>query len=276
MTHDYDAYPTLEVAMSHKYRGHDIRDWEEWRAKHAYPSAAAIPDGADKAMIGRNRDTASLRSKQFLRHLIVADCDQAMLDAIGELANLTRLELEWPTLAGNLSPLTRLAKLRFLSIDSPRKVEDFALLAQLPALRTLMVTNAKHLSDLDWLSGANHLEVIGIEGSINTAQRITSLAPLAGLSGMEAFFGTSLRLIDKDLMPLAQCPRLKFISIARVAKKPVFDALREARPDVTCGWFADRMWGKAGLRAAQAAGHGFCRKRTRGPIIRTERNKEWR
>lgn len=250
MTHDFFAYPTLEVAMSHKYRGHDVRDWEEWRANHAYPSSAAIPDGADKAMVGRDRDAASLRSRQGLRHLIVPDCDQPMLDAIGDLANLTRLELEWPTLASDLSPLTRLTKLRFLSIDSPRKVEDFTLLAKLPSLRTLIVTNAKHLSDLEWLRGADHLQVIGIEGSINTAQTIASLAPLAGLQGMEAFLGTSLRLLDKDLMPLAQCPRLKFISIARVAKKPAFDALREARPDVTCGWFADGMWGKSGLRAA--------------------------
>lgn len=250
MTHDFDAYPTLEVAMSHKYRGHDLRDWEEWRASHAYPSSAAIPNGADKAMIRRDRDTASLRSKQALRHLIVSDCDQSMLDAIGDLANLTHLELEWPTLASDLTPLTRLAKLRFLSIDSPRKVEDFALLAQLPSLRTLIVTNAKHLSDLEWLRGADHLQVIGIEGSINTAQTVASLSPLAGLAGMEAFLGTSLRLLDKDLMPLAQCPRLKFVNIARVAGKPSFDALRAARPDVMCAWFADRMWRKGGLRAA--------------------------
>jgi hypothetical protein len=51
-------------------------------------------------------------------------------------------------------------------------------------------------------------------------------------------------------MPLATCPKLRFLGIARVAKKPKLDRLRAARPDVTCTWFDDSMWLKPGLRPA--------------------------
>ncbi|MEA1073136.1 hypothetical protein [Sphingomonas sp. LY160] len=248
MTHEFLAHPTLEAALVHKYRGHDIRDWDEWRAHHFYDSADAIPAQATKAQIARIADPAALATKQALRHLIVSNCTQATLAAIGELKRLERLELEWPTLASDLSPLSNLSHLKFLSIDSPRKVTDFAPLARLPRLTTLIIANAKHLSDVEWLRGAHHLQVIGLEGAMDTRQTIDSLMPLSGLQRLEAFLGTSLRLLDQDLTPLATCPRLKLISISRVAKKPEFNALRDQRPDIVCGWFADRLWDGAKLR----------------------------
>jgi hypothetical protein len=244
-------YSTLHAAMNSRYRGHDTRDWQVWRDRHLYASATAIPHEAEKAMIHRAKDNVEgLGERQHLVHLIAGNVDQAMLDDIGQLHGLERLELEWPMLAENLSPLAQLSSLRFLSINSPRKVTDFAVLAAMPNLRTLMIENAKHLASIDWLAGAHHLQVIGIEGAIDNKQTLASLSPLAGLAGLEAFLGTSLRLLDGDLMPLATCPNLRFLGIARVAKKPEFDRLRAARPDVTCTWFDDSMWLKPGLRPA--------------------------
>ena len=83
-----------------------------------------------------------------------------------------------------------------------------------------------------------------------TKQTIATLAPLADHQGLEAFLGTSLRLLDSSLMPLATCPNLNFIGIARVAKKPEFDRLRAARPDIACDWFKDDMWVKTQLKSA--------------------------
>jgi hypothetical protein len=247
---DAIVHPTLPMALNAHYRGHDSRDWEEWRVRHSYENAADIPQDASKALIHRDKaNFAGLGDKQALTHLIAGNVDQPMLEEIVKLERLERLELQWPTLAEDLTPLTRLPRLRFLSIINPRKVTDFSLLATLPSLRTLMIENAKHLTSIDWLAGSHHLNVIGIEGAMDTKQTIAALAPLAGHQGLEAFLGTSLRLLDPSLMPLATCPNLQFIGIARVAKKPEFDRLRAARPDIACNWFKDAMWGKIGLKS---------------------------
>ena len=124
--------------------------------------------------------------------------DQDFLDEIGTLDRLERLELEWPVTASDLSPLRRLTVLRHLSIDSPRNVTDFRPLLELPNLRRLLVANAKHLSDAEWLSGAHHLEVIGLEGSIWTRQRIDNLKPFGGLRLLRGLLLASAQLRDKD------------------------------------------------------------------------------
>ena len=248
---DAIIHPTLNMALNARYRGHQTRDWQEWRERHCYQAAADIPKDAAKALIHRVKGNfAGLGDKLAITHLIAGNVDQPMLQEIGNLERLERLELQWPTMAEDLTPLTRLPRLSFLSIINPRKVTDFAQLVTIPSLRTLMIENAKHLSSIDWLAGSHHLKVIGIEGAMDTKQTIATLAPLAGHQGMEAFLGTSLRLLDSSLAPLATCPNLKFIGIARVAKKPEFDSLRAARPDIACDWFKDAMWGKIGLKSA--------------------------
>lgn len=246
---DAIVHPTLTMALNSRYRGHDTRAWDEWRERHYYQNAADIPRDASKALIHRGKgNVAGLGEKQAITHLIAGNVDQPMLDDIANLERLERLELEWPTLAEDLTPLTRLHRLSFLSIINPRRVTDFSHLGKVPSLRTLIIENAKHLSSIDWLAGSHHLKVIGIEGAMDTKQTIATLAPLTGHRGLEAFLGTSLRLLDPSLMPLATCPNLKFIGIARVAKKQEFDRLRAARPDIACDWFVDAMWGKIGLK----------------------------
>lgn len=89
--------------------------------------------------------------------------------------------------AKNLTPLLRLGKLTFLSIDSPRHIAGFRPLLELPALRTRIITNPKKMTDLEWLDGAHHLEVIGIDGGMWSPYKIPTLQPLAGLR-----FGRSL------------------------------------------------------------------------------------
>ena len=252
MQNEMSTFPTLGMALNARYRGHDDRDWQEWQAKHFYRDASVVPGDADRVWLGRESKLShrGLAEKQAIRHLIVGNADQACLEEIGQLQDLERLELEYPMLAADLSPLLDLPRLRHLSIDSPRKLADFSPLLQLPALRTLILTNAKKMTDLEWLSSAHHLEVLGIEGGMWSTMTIPSLSPLAGLSSLQAFLGTSTKLLDKNLMPLAECPSLKFIGIARVAPRDEFERLSEARPDVYCDWFRPEMWQKSALRRA--------------------------
>lgn len=238
MTESATASPSAGSILGNRFRGHVERDWTEWRERHFYPDAAAVPHDAERAWITRDkRNWAGIGARPALRHLVAANVDQPLLDEIGNLRDLERLELEWPTLASDLAPLLNLTKLRFLSIDSARKLADFAPLLDLPALRTLLITNAKAMTDLAWLRGATRLEVIGIEGGMLSPYTIPSLDPLAGLPGLRAFLGVSTKLADRRLMPLAECPALEFVQIACVAPRAEFGRLHAARPDIHCDWF---------------------------------------
>lgn len=248
--HDsFAAYATLESALSVRFRGHGDRDWQEWTGRHHYEAAGHIPDDAERAWVNRQKlNYKGLAHKKALKHLIAANVDQAFLEQIADLADLRRLELEWPFLGTDLTPLLALQRLEHLSIDSPRKLSDFSALLELPSLRTLLITNAKRMPNTGWLRDAHHLEVIGIEGAMDAPYHIESLAPLGGLRSLRAFLGVSTRLADKRLMPLAQCPQLKYLSIARCAPRSEFELLHEARPDIACRWFDPEAWGKPVLR----------------------------
>lgn len=250
MSGAFDSYTSIESALSARFRGHSDRDWQEWKDSHYYEAAAHIPD-VERAWIGRQKlNYRGIDGKKALKHLIAANVDQALLQEIGELCELRRLELEWPFLGTDLTPLLSLKRLEHLSIDSPRKLSDFSALLELPSLRTLLITNAKKMPDIEWLRDAHSLEVIGIEGAIDSPYKIESLAPLAGLGSLRAFLGVSTQLADKRLMPLAQCRKLEYLGIAQCAPRSEFALLHQARPDVVCKWFDPEAWEKPVLRAA--------------------------
>jgi hypothetical protein len=230
-------------ALEATLRGHDERDWQEWSRHLLVESAADIPPGAERAWLKRtNASHRGIGEHRSLRHLIATAADQGFIDEISTLDGLERLELEWPVTASDLSALRKLTKLRHLSISGPRHVTDFKPLLELPNLRRLLVENAKHLSDAEWLSGAHHLEVIGLEGSIWTRQRIDSLKPFGGLRSLRGLFLTSVQLRDKDLTPIADCPKLEILACARFAPRAGFEQLQERRPDLRCRWFEPSMW----------------------------------
>lgn len=251
MGHAFDSYPSLESALSARFRGHHDRNWQHWRKWHYYEAATQIPAGSEQAWVNRqNLNYRGIADEKALRHLVAANADQGFLEEIGQLPELRRLEFEWPFLGSDLAPLLALTGLEHLSIDSPRKLSDFSALLELPALRTLIITNAKRMPGIEWLSDAHHLEVVGIEGAIDSPYKIGSLTPLAGLRSLRAFLGISILLADKRLMPLAECPKLEYLSIARCAPRSEFDALHAARPNLVCRWFDPEAWGKRTLRAA--------------------------
>jgi hypothetical protein len=240
---EMDTFPSLESAFNDRFRGHIDRDFVEWRERHAYQEASDIPADATRAWIGRQKlNYRGLGKRRALRHLISGNVDQPFLYEIGELDNLERLELEWPMVAKDLTPILRLKKLAFLSIDSPRYIGDFRPLLELPCLRTLIITNAKKMTDLEWLRGAHQLEVIGIEGGMYSPYKIPTLQPIAGLRALRAFLGVSTKLVDSSLAPLVDCPQLEYLGIGCVAPRAEFDRLKAAKPDLACNWFRPEMW----------------------------------
>lgn len=210
----------------------------KWLGQNFTSNAADIPMDAEYAVVGRDKNShRGIGQRRGLRLLVAGAANQDFLDEICELSELRHLDLGWPFTANDLSGLRRLKKLEVLKINSPRNVTDFTPILDLPALRYLFIENAKHLTSLDWLVPLKgQLVSLGIEGSIWTMQPVPSLAPLAGF-GFEALFLTSVRLKDKDLTPLAECPNLKLLTCARFAPKTSFEALRALRPDIKCSWF---------------------------------------
>ncbi len=240
---DFDKLSTLESALNDRFRGHADRDFSEWSEKHAYIRSSDIPIDAKNAWIGRQKlNYRDIGQRESLRHLISGNVDQPFLDEIGNLGGLERLELDWPMVAKDLTPLLKLLNLAYLTIDSPRHIADFRPLLELPALRTLIITNPTKMADLSWLVEAHHLEVIGIEGGMWSPYKIPTLRPLAGLRALRAFLGVSTKLADQSLDPLADCPRLEFLRIACVASQAEFDRLKKAKPALVCDWFRPNMW----------------------------------
>lgn len=134
--------------------------------------------------------------------------------------------------------LTRLPKFHRLKIDSPRNITDFTPLLKLPRLTRLEIENAKHLYELGWIRPLkNRLTKLGLDGSINTTQKLASLDPLDGFE-MEELGLSNVSVKDKDLSPLITCRKLKKLVCAKaVSPFEGFMALADARPDMACDWF---------------------------------------
>lgn len=240
-----EDYFKLDSELNHKFRGMDMHDWNEW-SRIAAENAADVPLDAEKACLRRVKSShRGIGERTGIRDLIASAVDQAYLDEICTITGIERLELLWPVTARSLDGLAALKRLRHLRIDSPRNITDFSPLLALPSLKTLIIENAKHMTDIEWLSDAHHLEVIGVEGSMWTYQKIASLAPLAGLQNLRAFFATSTRLGEKNLFPLAECARLEFLSCARFVPRQEFELLQGLKPGLICSWFHADSWRSA-------------------------------
>ena len=210
----------------------------------AFTNADEMPMDVQFAHLARNK--ASHRGvglRTALRELAAGAANQDFLEEIGSLEDLEYLDLSWPVTATDLSPIRNLSKLRTLWIDSPRAITDFSPIVALPRLERLFISNAKHLRTLDFLRPLkDQLVALGVEGSMYTAQTIASLAPLDGFA-LEALFLTNTKLEDQDLSPIATMPNIRFLGTAINAPRAQFFALRDAKPDLECQWFDEKVWG---------------------------------
>ncbi len=208
--------------------------------------SAALGIGPDADIGVHHRQKTSFRgisTRQKLRILTASAVDQDFLDEICELKALEQLTLEWPVTAASLAGLPDLRRLWKLRIDSPRNVTDFTPITGVRSLTHLDVENAKHMADLRWIRPLRErLTALGIDGSINTAQKIESLDPLDGFD-FEELTLTNVSVQDKDLSPLINCRKLRRLRCAKsVSTFEGFMALADARPDMACDWFSPEHW----------------------------------
>jgi hypothetical protein len=135
-----------------------------------------VPESAVRARVARTgKAFPGFASRTRLRELDATNVDQPMLEGICRLESLEYLDLGWPLVATDLTPLTALKSLRHLKIDSPRKLTDFSPVAALP-LTHLFISNAKNLTSLEVLAPLrDRLVALGIEGGMYSKQTIESL-----------------------------------------------------------------------------------------------------
>jgi len=213
------------------------RPFEQWPELTEYATnVSEINPNSDRALLYREKKSyRGISSLQNLKKLKASQVDQGFLEEICQLPDLEYLEL-YTVSASDLTPLKNLRSLKTLRLDIVSKAEDFTSLAEMTWLDALMISHAKHLSDLSFLSNADHLRYLGVEGAMWTAQKIESLKPLMGLKKLEYLFMSSIRLQDKKLTYLAAIKNLKVLDCARFAPKASFDDLHSLMPLLECRW----------------------------------------
>jgi hypothetical protein len=185
---------------------------------------------------------SGIAKRIHLRLLEAQAVNQGFLEELTKLPALEYLALEHPVTANDLAPLSALGELRILKINSPKNIVDFKPILALPKLERLFIQNAKNMADIEWIRPMrDRLRVLGIEGSMYTAQRIPTLSPLEHFD-LEAIFMTNTKLIDKSFASLRAMTSLKYFSTARNVPRAEFEALHAALPNLHCDWFQSVMW----------------------------------
>jgi Leucine-rich repeat (LRR) protein len=170
-----------------------------------------------------------------ITRLVAKQVNQDFFDELCQLEQLEYLSISTLT-ADSILYLVKLKNLKTLKIESCNKVTDFTPILELPKLTRLFIENAKNLHSLDFLSEADQLIALGIEGGMYKKQKLESLSPLSGLKALEALFLSSVQLKDKSLKSLSDIPSLSVLKCARLAPKEEFYKLRELMPELQCNW----------------------------------------
>ena len=131
-----------------------------------------------------------------------------LFEAACELANLEALYVKWGN-ADDLSPLSALQNLRHVHLGSLTKVTDITPLAAMQQLRSLEIENFKRVEIFDDLAGLSGLELLHLDGSIWTEQKIASLDPIGHMSGLRSFSMINARLRSKSFDPLLNLHQLE-------------------------------------------------------------------
>jgi hypothetical protein len=210
----------------------------EWdRLPPVVDDIAAVDPAAMQLRLRRiGKYRPGLARCQAVTQLWAYGVDAAFLDEIVRLPRLRTLHLDDVTTA-DLAPLAALPALERLTIVGATKVPDLAWTRGLHGLRVLGLEHFKRVGDLSALAEMTQLTALAVEGSVWSAMRVATLAPLAALQGLESLFLTNLRVADRSLRPLHALPALRELHCARFFPVAEFEALAAASPALACSWF---------------------------------------
>lgn len=132
---------------------------------------------------------------------------QNIFDAVCKMPNLEGLYIKWSSIK-DISNLKQLKHLKHLHIGSSAQVESIEVLSDLDKLVTLEIENFKKIVDFNPISSLVKLQGLGIDGSIWTAQKLTSLKPVENLSRLKYLTLLNTKILDKSFEPVLKLKNL--------------------------------------------------------------------
>jgi Leucine-rich repeat (LRR) protein len=133
--------------------------------------------------------------------------NQEMFEAACEMENLEGLYIKWSGIK-QLDSLTKLKKLKHLHIGSSGQVESIKIFGKMNWLTTLNFEQLNNITDFADIAGMSELEGLGLDGSIMTAQKITTLQPVGQLTGLKYLTLTNTQTKDKSFEPILNLKEL--------------------------------------------------------------------
>lgn len=167
----------------------------------------SFPALEDCRLTWRER-AASLFECSTLRRLFLSDYSRESTDSFARLPRLEALSIGSSAVT-SLEGLRALKMLKFLGLYSLKRLRSLEGIESLAQLETLEVNKCRSLSGIAEIGQLNNLRRL----ELNDDGRLPSLKPLEGLRELrEVFFYESTNILDGDLSPLTQLPRLKKVS----------------------------------------------------------------
>jgi hypothetical protein len=225
----------------------------DWKALPKYVTTLeGVPHDAEQLNFMREgKSQRGFARLQSLKRAWLHGVSPEFLDEIARVESLEVLQLARVT-ATDLTPLARLRNLKRLIVHDATKVESLRWVEGLPPLDALALENFKRVRDLEPLQARLELITLGVEGSMWTAMRVASLAPLSRLTKLRSLFTTNLRVADRSLQPLHSLAHLGLLRCAAFYPDEEFRSLRRALPHLRCEWI-DELEAHGSLRAARKA-----------------------
>ena len=212
---------------------------ERFDTGQTYTRAKEIPDDAKSICLWRKGAShKGISQLNGLSHLTAVSVNDDFIREISTLESLDSLVLS-KVKVSSIESLANLRQLRYLRFDRLSPCEGLETVRDMVGLRKLWFSNCKDITDFSFLTGADRIVALGIEGDIWNTQNIDSLKPLTRLKSLEALFMSSVRLTDKHISCMASAPLLKYFCVSRFAPKSEFEELHRKRPDMVCQWFTE-------------------------------------
>jgi Leucine-rich repeat (LRR) protein len=137
---------------------------------------------------------------------------QNIFDAVCKMPNLEGLYIKWSSV-NDIAQLKQLKHLKHLHFGSSAQVESIDALGDSASLVTLEIENFKKIVDFSPISKLVNLQGLGIDGSIWTTQKLTSLKPVESLSELKYLTLLNTKILDKSFDPILNLKNLvRFVS----------------------------------------------------------------
>lgn len=145
---------------------------------------------------------STLAKLKNVKYLWTGWTNQKVFDAICEMSNLEGLHNPWGGGVTNIDSLSKLRQIKHLHLAGFTKVENIDVLGTLKSLETLELEHFKKITDFSVLSKLTQLIGLGLDGSIDVAQKIDTLKPLQTLTKLKYLTTTHSQIKDKSFDPI--------------------------------------------------------------------------